>query len=62
MKRDMRRALFVFLGSTAIGIVVVAWLAFTAFRYGDKPTGSARGSVEIEIPKGATAGQVAAIL
>lgn len=58
----MKRALFVFLTTTAIGIAVVAWLAFTAFRYGDKPTGSARGRVEIEIPKGATAGQVAAIL
>ena len=62
MKRDMRRALFVFLGTTVFGILVVAWLAFAAWRYGDKPAGSASGRVEVEIPKGATAGQVAEIL
>ena len=62
MKRDMKRALIVFLATTVMGIAAVAWLAFAALRYGDTPTGSARGNVEIEIPKGATAGQVAAIL
>jgi len=62
VKRDMRRALFVFLGTTVFGILVVAWLAFAAWRYGDKPAGSASGRVEVEIPKGATAGQVAEIL
>ena len=62
MKRDMKRALIVFLATTVMGILAVAWLAFAALRYGDTPTGTARGNVEIEIPKGATAGQVATIL
>ena len=62
MKRDMKRALIVFLCSTILGILVVAWVAFAAWRYGDKPSGSARGRVEIEIPKGVTAVEVASIL
>jgi UPF0755 protein len=62
MTRDMKRALVVFLATTIIGIAGVAWLVLAALRYGDTPTGSARGNVEIEIPKGATAGQVATIL
>lgn len=58
----MKRALLVFSVSTALGFLVVGWVAFAAWRYGDKPTGSARGRVEVEIPKGASAGQVAEIL
>ena len=48
MTRDMKRALFVFLATTVMGIVAVAWLVFAALRYGDTPTGSARGNVEID--------------
>ena len=62
MKRDMKRALIVFLCSTILGVLVVAWVAFAAWRYGDKPSGTARGRVEIEIPKGVTAGEVATLL
>lgn len=62
MKRDMKRAAAVFLVTTVLGLAVVAWVAFTAFKYGDKPSGSAQGRVEVEIPKGASAGQVAEIL
>ena len=62
MKRDMKRALLVFMVTTVLGLLVVGWLALTAWRYGDKPSGQARGRVELEIPKGASAGQVADIL
>ena len=55
----MRRALRVFVVTTLIGIGAVAWVAHTAWRYGDRATGTARGPVEVEIPKGATAGDVA---
>jgi len=58
----MKRALIVFLCSTILGILVVGWVAFAAWRYGDKPSGSARGRVELEIPKGVTAVEVASIL
>ena len=62
MKREMKRALLVFFVTTILGVAVVAWVAFAAWRYGDKPSGTARGRVEVEIPKGASAGEVAAIL
>ena len=62
MKRAMKRALVVFLLTSFVGVGAAAWVAYTAFRYGDTPTGSARGRVEIDIPKGATAGEVADIL
>jgi UPF0755 protein len=58
----MKRALQVFAVTTALGIVALAWVARTAWRYGDIPTGTAVGKVEVEIPKGATAGQVAQLL
>ncbi|MBC8132751.1 MAG: endolytic transglycosylase MltG, partial [Deltaproteobacteria bacterium] len=62
MKRDMRRAFVVFAITTILGMAAVGWLVLAAWRYGDKPAGSARGRTEVEIPKGATAGQVAEIL
>jgi UPF0755 protein len=55
----MRRALQVFLATTALGLLAIGWVARTAWHYGDRATGHARGAVEIEIPKGATAGDVA---
>ncbi|MES1165278.1 MAG: endolytic transglycosylase MltG [Verrucomicrobiota bacterium] len=58
----MNRALLVFLVTTALAAVAVGWLAFAAWRYGDKPSGTAQGRIEVEIPKGATAGEVAEIL
>jgi UPF0755 protein len=58
----MKRALVVFLVTTVLGIAVVGWVALKAWRYGDKPGGWARGRIEVEIPKGASAGQVAEIL
>jgi UPF0755 protein len=55
----MRRAFRVFVATTLIGIAAIAWVAHTAWRYGDRATGTARGPVEVEIPKGASAGDVA---
>jgi UPF0755 protein len=43
-------------------MLVVGWVAWAAWHYGEKVNGQARGPVEVEIPKGASAGQVAEIL
>src|SRR5665811_505442 len=59
MTSTMHRALRVFLATTAIGLLAIGWVAHTAWRYGDRATGRARGPTEIEIPKGASAGDVA---
>jgi UPF0755 protein len=56
----MRWALKVFVVTTVVGLAAVGWVARTAWRYGDTPSGRAVGKVDIEIPKGATAGEVAA--
>lgn len=58
----MKKALAVFLITTFIGLGGMAWLIRKAWLYGDTPTGAARGRVEIEIPKGASAGEVSQIL
>jgi len=59
MTRPMRRALIVFAITTALGLLVVGTIARTAWRYGDTPGGTAQGNVTIEIPTGASAGEVA---
>ena len=58
----MQRALRVFLATTALGLFAIGWVAHTAWKYGDRATGRARGPIEIEIPKGASAGEVADLL
>jgi UPF0755 protein len=58
----MRRAFWVFLATAGIGLAVVAVVVHKAWTYPDRPGGTARGKVELEIPKGATAGEVAALL
>jgi len=55
----MRKAFRVFVVTTLLGVAGMAWVAHTAWRYGDRATGTARGTVEVEIPKGASAGDVA---
>jgi UPF0755 protein len=62
MKADMKKAFIVFAVTTVLGLLVVGWVAYSAWRYGDKPTGTARGRVEIDIAKGASAGEVAETL
>ena len=49
----MKRALIVFSISTALGLIAMVVIARTAWRYGDRPGGTARGPVMIEIPVGA---------
>jgi UPF0755 protein len=58
----MRRAFRVFLFTTLLGVGALALLAYKAFRYPDEASGSARGPVEFEIPKGAGAQQVSEVL
>ena len=58
----MRRALLVFLLTTALGGGVLVGVLNKIVHYADTPTGSARGAVEVEIPKGAGARQVSELL
>ncbi len=62
MKKAQKRALAVFLVTLVLGLGAVGYAARTAWRYGDTAAGSAQGPVEIDIPKGATAHEVAAKL
>jgi cell division protein YceG involved in septum cleavage len=58
----MRRALIVFVVTIVLGLGATAFVARTAWKYGDTPGGTAQGRVEVEIAKGATARDVAARL
>jgi UPF0755 protein len=62
MNKPMRQALWVFLATTAVGIVALLLLLNKVRHYPDTATGSAKGTVEIEIPKGANARQVSELL
>jgi UPF0755 protein len=59
MTKPMKRALMVFAVTTALGVIALAVVGVTAWRYGDRPAGTARGPVTVEIPPGASAGEVA---
>src|SRR5205809_6369847 len=62
MTPPMKRAFVVFLVTSAVGLIALVVVARTAWRYGDTPRGTASGKVTVEIPNGATAGDVAARL
>jgi UPF0755 protein len=62
MTLPMKRALQVFLVTTALGLGAVALLVYKAFTYPDTPGGSARGPVDVQIPKGAGAQHVSELL
>jgi UPF0755 protein len=62
MSPPMRRALTVFLLTTALGLGVVGFLAFKAWTYPETPTGWASGPVDVDIPKGSGAQQVSELL
>jgi UPF0755 protein len=55
----MTRALTVFAVTTVLGLIALGVLVRIAWKYGDRPGGTAQGKVEIEIPPGAGAGEVA---
>ncbi|HXJ23112.1 MAG TPA: endolytic transglycosylase MltG [Polyangia bacterium] len=54
-----KRALMVFAATWVAGLVSLAVVLRLAWTYGDRPAGWAQGKVEIEIPPGAGAGEVA---
>jgi UPF0755 protein len=59
LRRPLKRALIVFAITSVLGVIGLIVVARTAWRYGDRPGGTARGPVTIEIPIGASAGEVA---
>jgi UPF0755 protein len=59
VKQAKKRALVVFLATLVLGLGVLGYAARTAWRYGDTASGTAQGRVEVEIPKGASAHDVA---
>src|SRR5262249_3873765 len=59
VKPAKKRAVIVFLTSMVLGLGVLGYVARTAWRYGDTASGTAQGRVEVEIPKGASAHDVA---
>src|SRR5690349_15119910 len=62
MTKPMKRALIVFLVTSALGIIALVVVGRTAWRYGERPGGTATGKVAIEIPNRASAVDVAARL
>jgi UPF0755 protein len=59
VKPAKKNALVVFAVTTAAGLIALALVVRLAWTYGDRPHGTAQGKVEIEIPSGAGAGEVA---
>src|SRR4051794_10680487 len=59
MKAAKKRALIVFAITTALGMAALAAAGRVAWQYGDRSGGTGKGKVEIEIPNGAGAGDVA---
>jgi UPF0755 protein len=62
MRSDIRRALWVFLGTMGAGIFLLALFIVGLWTYPARRGGSAEGKVIIEIPRGVTAQGVAEIL
>jgi UPF0755 protein len=59
VKVEMKRALAVFAVTSVLGLVAVGVAVRIAWTYGDRPGGTAQGKIEIEIPPGSGAGDVA---
>lgn len=57
-----RRAFRVFLLTAALGLLVFAAVVYKAISYPDRASGTARGQVEVEIPRGAGALKVSELL
>jgi UPF0755 protein len=56
------RAFQVFLATAAIGLLSVTYLVHKALTYPERASGSARGPVELDIPRGAGARKVSSLL
>ncbi len=62
MRADIRRALFVFLGTMGAGLILLAFAAIGIWTYPNRKAGSVEGTIIIEIPRGITAQGVAELL
>jgi UPF0755 protein len=62
MRSDMRRALWVFLGTMLAGVATFSVLLYLVWSYPDRSDGSAEGNIPITIPRGATAQDVSELL
>ena len=62
MKPEMRKAFWVFLGTTFAGLLIFGVAVLQVLRFPDRSAGPTRGNMTITIPRGATAQDVSAIL
>ena len=62
MRSDMRRALWVFLGTMFVGVATFSIILYLIWTYPDRADGVANGNIQINIPKGATAQDVSGLL
>jgi UPF0755 protein len=62
MNNPRCRAFQVFLATIALGLLCVSFVVYRVMTYPDRATGSAHGSVEVEIPRGAGATKVSHLL
>jgi len=62
MTSPRRRAFRVFLITAGVGLLTLALVAYKVVSYPDRASGSARGEVEVEIPRGAGAQKVSELL
>jgi UPF0755 protein len=62
MTSPRRRAFRVFLITTGVGLLLAVWLVHKVVSYPDRAAGSARGTVEFEIPRGSGAQRVSDLL
>ena len=62
MKPAMRRAFWVFLATTALGLLASVIAIYQIWTFPDRTAGPTRGNVQVIIPRGATAQDVSALL
>ncbi|MBN2576013.1 MAG: endolytic transglycosylase MltG [Deltaproteobacteria bacterium] len=62
MNNPRRRALQVFLATVGLGVLCLAIVVYRVATYPNRATGSAHGTVEVEIPRGAGATKVSQLL
>jgi UPF0755 protein len=62
VKPEMRKAFWVFLGTTFAGLLIFGVAVLQVLRFPDRSAGPTRGAMQVTIHRGATAQDVAAIL